>query len=410
MFGRKKKQKQPEQLQVSLDTLALLQAMQAGQQVAPQQQQAMPQMPPQPMGQQPLTPEQQMVMMQQLAAQQQMATQQMQQAGTVPPAPQADPAIQQQMAAQQMQQMAQQMPAQQMPAQQMVPPAEQMPQQLAQPGEQPAQTTEPEASSFALNPAAMAGGFAEENPAMPAATMPLTKEQKREQKRQKKAQAKEEAAAKKAAKAAAISEKKEEKKRAKRRKKLSKTRFSRARYLREANGNALAAVVLWLFLIIIFVAGPFMLNTAILIPQTNENLRIIREVDQLERSIQVNQPQITATLQKRNEKQKRIESFTRSFTPQAQATAILEDFVTQLEEAGMDVMKSTIQTVGLTAQSIVGTGITLTVEGNYLDWLRVRNKFVRTQRAVSIPNESVEVNEEATAMSITALIVLPSSK
>lgn len=409
MFGRKKKQKQPEQLQVSLDTLALLQAMQAGQQVAPQQQ-AMPQMPPQPMGQQPLTPEQQMVMMQQLAAQQQMATQQMPQAGTVPPAPQADPAIQQQMAAQQMQQMAQQMPAQQMPAQQMVPPAEQMPQQLAQLGEQPAQTTEPGASSFALNPAAMAGGFAEENPAMPAATMPLTKEQKREQKRQKKAQAKEEAAAKKAAKAAAISEKKEEKKRAKRRKKLSKTRFSRARYLREANGNALAAVVLWLFLIIIFVAGPFMLNTAILIPQTNENLRIIREVDQLERSIQVNQPQITATLQKRNEKQKRIESFTRSFTPQAQATAILEDFVTQLEEAGMDVMKSTIQTVGLTAQSIVGTGITLTVEGNYLDWLRVRNKFVRTQRAVSIPNESVEVNEEATAMSITALIVLPSSK
>lgn len=410
MFGRKKKQKQPEQLQVSLDTLALLQAMQAGQQVAPQQQQAMPQMPPQPMGQQPLTPEQQMLMMQQLAAQQQMATQQMPQAGTVPPAPQADPAIQQQMAAQQMQQMAQQMPAQQMPAQQMVPPADQMPQQMAQPSEQAAQPTDATASSFALNPAAMAGGFAEENPAMPAATTPLTKEQKREQKRQKKAQAKENAAAKKAAKAAAISEKKEEKKRAKRRKKLSKTRFSRARYLREANGNALAAVVLWLFLIIIFVAGPFMLNTAILIPQTNENLRIIREVDQLERSIQVNQPQITATLQKRNEKQKRIESFTRSFTPQAQATAILEDFVTQLEEAGMDVMKSTIQTVGLTAQSIVGTGISLTVEGNYLDWLRVRNKFIRTQRAVSIPNESVEVNEEATAMSITALIVLPSSK
>ncbi|MGC6535927.1 MAG: hypothetical protein ACON44_01045 [Candidatus Puniceispirillaceae bacterium] len=405
MFGRKKKQKQPEQLQVSLDTLALLQAMRAGQQVAPQQQQAMPQMPPQPMGQQPLTPEQQMLMMQQLAAQQQMATQQMPQAGTVPPAPQADPAIQQQMA--------QQMPAQQIPAQQMVPPADQMPQQMAQPSEQAAQAAQPTdatASSFGLNPAAMAGGFAEDNPAMPAATTPLTKEQKREQKRQKKAQAKEEAAAKKAAKAAAISEKKEEKKRAKRRKKLSKTRFSRARYLREANGNALAAVVLWLFLIIIFVAGPFMLNTAILIPQTNENLRIIREVDQLERSIQVNQPQITATLQKRNEKQKRIESFTRSFTPQAQATAILEDFVTQLEEAGMDVMKSTIQTVGLTAQSIVGTGISLTVEGNYLDWLRVRNKFIRTQRAVSIPNESVEVNEEATAMSITALIVLPSSK
>ena len=342
MFGRKKKQKQPEQLQVSLDTLALLQAMQAGQQVAPQQQQqqqqqAVPQMPPQPVGQQSLTPEQHMLMIQQLAAQQQMATPQMSQmpqAGAVPPAPHADPAFQQQMATPQM--ATPQMPAQQMPAQQMVPPADQMPQQMAQPSGQPAQITEPGASSFALNPAAMAGGFAEENPAMPAATTPLTKEQKREQKRQKKAQAKEEATAKRAAKAAAISEKKEEKKRAKRRKKLSKTRFSRARYLREANGNALAAVVLWLFLIIIFVAGPFMLNTAILIPQTNENLRIIREVDQLERSIQVNQPQITATLQKRNEKQKRIESFTRSFTPQAQATAILEDFVTQLEQADMD--------------------------------------------------------------------------
>ena len=108
--------------------------------------------------------------------------------------------------------------------------------------------------------------------------------------------------------------------------------------MREANGNAVAGVVLWAFLIIAFIVGPAMLNIAFLLPQTNENLRIIREVDNLRRSIELNKPQITGMLEKRKQKEGQISSFTTSFIQQEAAKTLLEDFITQLEDAGMIVM------------------------------------------------------------------------
>ena len=78
---------------------------------------------------------------------------------------------------------------------------------------------------------------------------------------------------------------KEEKDRNKRRKKLSKSRFSRARYLREANGNAVAGLALWIFMIIVFIAAPFIVNTQILLPQTRENNDVVNQINQLEDTI-----------------------------------------------------------------------------------------------------------------------------
>ena len=245
--------------------------------------------------------------------------------------------------------------------------------------------------------------------AAPLAPAAQTKAQKKEAKRQAQQQAKADKEAKKAAKLAATKEKAEEKKRAKLRKKLAKTRFSRARYLREANGNAIAGVVLWVFVILIFTVGPFMLNTTYLIPTTNENLRIINEVDSLKRSVRQNQPQISAMLEKRKQKEAQIASFTTSFTPQAQAQAQLESLVTQLEDAGMELTEKAITPLGLPAQRIVGTTLTISAEGDYLDWLRIRNKFIRSQRAVSMPSESIIINEETGNVIIAAQIVLPSA-
>ena len=233
----------------------------------------------------------------------------------------------------------------------------------------------------------------------------LTKEEKRALASQKKAEKEK----KKAEKKALASEKTEEKKRAKRRKKLAKTRFSRARYLREANGNALAGVILWIFVIILFIAGPFMLNTAILIPQTNENLRILSELDQLEQSIVRNRPQITAMVERRKSKRGQITAFTAGFPPKSAAEQSLQSLAQQLEEAGLEIQPLTIAPFPLGAQSIIGTSVTLEIIGNYLDWLRIRNKFVRSQRAISIPNETVEINSETGQMEITAQIILPSS-
>ena len=152
-----------------------------------------------------------------------------------------------------------------------------------------------------------------------------------------------------------------------------------------------------------------MLNTAVLIPQTNENLRILSELDQLKRSIVINRPQITVMADKRKAKRTQINAFTTSFLPRAKAQESFEALGEQLEEASLEVQPLTIAPYPLVAQSIIGTSVTVEISGNYLDWLRVRNKFVRSQSAISIPLETVIVNSETGQMDITAQIILPSS-
>ena len=427
MFGRSKKDKktqQTQQMQVSPEALALLQAMQAGQQMQQMQQQQMQQqmMMQQPQMQQPQMPQQQMYpspeqmmmgqppMGQPPMGQPQMNPEPMPQMPTNPPV-MDDAALLAEIGGVNpaSPQMTPQMPAGQMPAGQM--PAGQMPPaDMAQPqmGQPQAMTGSPQVNTgFAFAPSSDAPP---EEDASPKAKKQKKAKLSREEKRALAAQKKEEKEKKAAEKKALAKEKADEKKRAKRRKKLAKTRFSRARYLREANGNAIAGVVLWIFIILIFIAGPFMLNTAVLIPQTNENLRILTELDSLERSIVVNRPQITAMVEKRKQKQGQITAFTTSFIPSAQASESFEDLARQLEQAGLEIEPISITPFPLTATSIVGTSVSFEISGNYLDWLRVRNKFVRSHGAISIPTESVSINDETGAMQITAQIIIPSSR
>ena len=418
MFGRSKKKQaqaaaQTPQMQVSPEALALLQAMQAQQQMAQQQmvqQQMVQQQMGQPMMQQPAM---QQPMMQQPAGQQPMMQQpvgqdmpaQGSQAGIM-----SDqdllaelggaPAAQMQAQAQMPDAMQSAMPQMAQQAPQMSP---QMPQQMPQQVQQaePVMTSQPNAFAFAD------GGqpqMVPEEPAQKTKKSKLTKDEKRQLAEQKKADKER----KKAEKKAQLAEKAEEKKRAKRRKKLAKTRFSRARYLREANGNAVAGAILWVFMILAFIIGPFLLNTGFLIPKTNENLRILSEAKSLERSIITNRPQITAMSEKRKQKNNQIESFKTSFASAAQSSAALQELATALEEAGLEVAPVSIANTPLQAQSILGASATYTVTGNYLDWLRVRNKFVRGQSAISVPLESVGIDDETQQMKISAQFVIPS--
>lgn len=422
MFGRSKKDKktqQTQQMQVSPEALALLQAMQAGQQMQQMQQQQMQQqqmqqqmMMQQGQMQQPQMPQQQMypspeqmMMGQPHMGQPQMNPEPMPQMPTNQPV-MDDAALLAEIGGVNpaSPQMTPQMPAGQMPAGQM-PPADMAQPQMGQPQ---VMTGAPQVNAgFAFAPSSDA---TPEEDASPKAKKQKKAKLSREEKRALAAQKKEEKEKKAAEKKALAKEKADEKKRAKRRKKLAKTRFSRARYLREANGNAIAGVVLWIFIILIFIAGPFMLNTAVLIPQTNENLRILTELDSLERSIVVNRPQITAMVEKRKQKQGQITAFTTSFIPSAQASESFEDLSRQLEQAGLEIEPISITPFPLTATSIVGTSVSFEISGNYLDWLRVRNKFVRSHSAISIPTESVSINDETGAMQITAQIIIPSSR
>ena len=412
MFGKSKKKQADaaQQMQVSPEALALLQAMQA-QQLQAQQLQAQQFQAQQFQAQQ--LQAQQMQAQQMQAQQMPMPQQPMMQQPVMPqmPAPQS-PAPQAPIAAMSEHELASElggaMPTMAPPQDMMPPPA--MP-VMPDPMAEPAAIATPSAQDMTNAPMAATGfpygttpqAAAEESGGKQKKSK-MTKDEKRIVAEQKKA----EKERKKAEKKAQLLEKAEEKKRAKRRKKLAKTRFSRTRYLRESSGNAIAGASLWIFMIIAFIVGPFMLNTAFLIPQTNENMRILSEAESLRRSIVTNRPQITAMAERRKQKNNQINAFASSFIPRAVASKSLEDLALRLEETGLEVEPVTITSAALSAQSIIGTAATFTIKGNYLDWLRVRNKFVRSQNAISIPIETIAINEETGQMEITAQIILPS--
>lgn len=204
---------------------------------------------------------------------------------------------------------------------------------------------------------------------------------------------------------------KDEKERAKRRKKLSKSRFSRARYLREANGNAVAGLALWIFMIIVFIAGPFILNTQFLLPQTRANNDVVNQISQLEDTILRSQPQIELAVRNKSDRENELKSKTGAFASAASVTAAFDRFIAELKanniefEEGAPVIV-TPQNIGVTG--LVGQTLSLSIRADFITYLRVRNKFVSSMRSIRIANETIQAEPGDPVMSIQVTITIPS--
>ena len=203
---------------------------------------------------------------------------------------------------------------------------------------------------------------------------------------------------------------KEEKIRAKRRKKLSKSRFSRARYLREANGNAVAGLALWIFTIIIVVAGLFVLNTQFLLPQTRENNDIINQISQLRDTIERSRPQLEIAIRNKSERENQIKQEAGNFIPQTNVQGLLEQFVQDLRDAGIAIDDDNpprifAENLGVTGLS--GQSLHLEVNADFLTYLRIRNRFVAAQRSIRVTEEVITATPGDPIMAIRLKLTIP---
>ena len=203
---------------------------------------------------------------------------------------------------------------------------------------------------------------------------------------------------------------KEEKIRAKRRKKLSKSRFSRARYLREANGNAIAGLALWIFTIIVVVAGLFVLNTQFLLPQTRENNDIINQISQLRDTIERSRPQLEIAVRNKSERENQIKQEAGNFIPQTAAQGLLEQFVQDLRDSGIAVSEDNpprifAENLGVTGLS--GQSLHLSINADFLTYLRIRNRFVAAQRSIRVTEEVITATPGDPIMAISLKLTIP---
>ena len=211
-------------------------------------------------------------------------------------------------------------------------------------------------------------------------------------------------------KKAAAAARKEIKLLEKRRKKGSKARFSRARYLREANGNAAAGLALSILLLIATILGPVLLNFSVLIPQTRENQEIVSQVQQYNDILAQAQPLLEVAIKNKTQREQAIAGRLGAFGEASAVTGQLRQLVNDLEAANAQIIDEASRTVvnsNLGIGGLTGKTITLKMRADFLSYLLVRNKFMRSQQSVNVSNERVAASEGDPIVDIEVTIVVP---
>ena len=209
--------------------------------------------------------------------------------------------------------------------------------------------------------------------------------------------------------AAAIAER-EEKQIARRRKRNSKARFSRAQYLRDAEGNATSSVGLAGFFLAVTIILPIVMNGLFLIPATRSNQEIIQEVRSLQAIVDQAQPILQAAIGKKNERKEALQGQLVAFVADEEATAALRRFVSDLESRGAALKTDTSGTVVNTdvgLGGVTGKSLTLEMKVDFLDYLLVRNRFVRSQSHINVLEETIEANPGDPFMDVKLVLMVP---
>ena len=275
-------------------------------------------------------------------------------------------------------------------AQDQQPPASrQLPGQI--PGQMPGQMAPPTGAAMFDQSAGIAGaGSANSN---------LTKkEQRRLARDQKKA----------AAQAA-----KEEKARLRRAKKGAKSRFSRARYLREANGNAAAGVALSCLLVVLTLFGPVLLNALFLLPQTSENREIASRVQSYNDIITQAAPLLQVAVKNKADREAEIQSRINNFKNGETVTTELRQFIADLEARGATFSSEASRTVTNSDVGVVGLAgktLTMEMEADFLGYLLIRNKLARAQPSIVVTTEEIVASPGDPIVAIKLLLTVPAQQ
>lgn len=192
-------------------------------------------------------------------------------------------------------------------------------------------------------------------------------------------------------KSAAIA-KREEKDFERRRRRNAKSRFSRARYLGEANGNAMSSVTLAVAFLAVTIIVPLAANTLFLLPATRSNQEIIEEVRSLQSLVDQAQPILKTAIGQKSEREQALQGKLAVFVASDEATGALRRFVSDLESRGATLKpeaSGTVINTDLEVAGLTGKSMALEMKVDFLDYLLVRNRFVRSQPRIDLSEETI---------------------
>jgi len=203
---------------------------------------------------------------------------------------------------------------------------------------------------------------------------------------------------------------KDEKIRAKRRKRAAKTSFSRTRYLREANGNAMTSIVAMALLLMVVLVGPTVLNTQLLMPKTAANLVIIAEIRALQSQIDQAKPVIASAIAQQSEREAEIGARLEQFSKTTSARSALLALLATLEQNGVRISPDTnrsVTTHELGVTGLRGQQMTISMQADFLNYLQVRNRFMEKQYSARITEEIITAEGDNPLVDIRVTFSIP---
>ena len=206
---------------------------------------------------------------------------------------------------------------------------------------------------------------------------------------------------------------KEEKARQRRAKKGAKSRFSRARYLREANGNAATGVALSSLLVLLTLFGPILLNALFLLPQTSENREIASRVQSYNDIISQAAPLLQVAVKNKADREAEIQSRINNFKNAETVTAELRQFIADLEGRGASFSSEASRTVtnsDVGVAGLAGKTLTMDMEADFLSYLLVRNKLARAQPSIDVTTEEIVATLGDPIVAIKLVLTVPAQQ
>ena len=206
--------------------------------------------------------------------------------------------------------------------------------------------------------------------------------------------------------------KREEKIRAARRRKLAKSGFSRTRYLREANGNAMTSLVLLIGLFFLLVPGPIIINTQYVLPLTAKNRGIIAEMNALQANISQSQPIIEMAIADKNTRETEINRLVSGLKDTPTARSALLGFIAALEQNGVRVKSQASRNIiseEIGIANLIDQRATISLEASFLDYLLIRNKFIRGLSSINVSQEVITAKGADPLVGIELSLSLPTT-
>jgi hypothetical protein len=141
------------------------------------------------------------------------------------------------------------------------------------------------------------------------------------------------------------------------------------------------------------------------------NQDVIGKIRQFEAVISQAQPQIAAANQRKAEKEAQINDVIKMFADTQTAEEGIRSFIDNLKAAGMSVNENNILYTqeDVAVSGLTGQMLSVEMKGNFLTYLRLRNRFVRDQGLVHIRDESIQAKPNNRIVDITLRLMVPAS-